>query len=883
MVEQESLILNIYDNSTDLRPQNSIDAHNSWNPMSRILNSTELTGSNGTSLKRPYDGSTMTNNVNRLPSISTVASPRASSEGIHYLPPESDQVKRQRIEALQMSQHAGPPSGGHNHMQGSGMLTQPTSPNATVMKYPLRINNSMVLHRPGQIMFAEPAFHTRNAFYPINYCLLRLFQSLQDPTRQGYWRCEVLYHPGCPVFRITEDSAPANSFSSRDIDQVVADLRLTFQKIGLTFQPPGAWSGLYFFGLSNPVVISILETLPGADRFPDYSRSTNDNILALPPPHPSLSIPVIPNLPLPSNPQNVTMSSNQANVQNMQNTQQRKPQQKQPTLVTSPQPMPPQRKGRQPTTPTQRASVATVSNPIPPVSPSASSPNQSGTLMIPKHIKEQIKIHRATPVLPKDYPDHMIFVETKITDRMYHVAAIYSLKELLASSFLNDNPQVVQRFWEVLKRCFVLLSMDDVAFHPKRIMDMLDTALRRIDVWSETQLAEINKQRQIANYAINTRSQMQRQQTQPMQQPQPTQQPQPIQQPQQNGRSPAMEPTQSKGNAGGAIALTSDALSFCKKMKDESSMNDSTVERITHLVPDQPFRGPEKIFFFDLDAKSLEHIQMGHLPSSPSPGDNEQIMTVSLQMFNANNVQSHGQKPIYLINVNGIVIPPKYQYREAYHINKFCRVGRNFVKITNAPQTTDHPVYIISVILRRYFPVNHLLRSVIKSPKPSTTSIINAIKASFNVDSEVEQISLPLSLRCPITRDRMILAGRSTLCRHVQPFCLLSFLRYSVKMPRNKWICPVCHTGLPFNTLYVDEYVQNILNGLKSKGREEVEQVSVDREGVWATPEKKTEEERVVDLSMFGDDIVDVIESTWLEYQQDIMISVTEDPVQSQQ
>lgn len=138
-----------------------------------------------------------------------------------------------------MSQHAGPPSGGHNHMQGSGMLTQPTSPNATVMKYPLRINNSMVLHRPGQIMFAEPAFHTRNAFYPINYCLLRLFQceststaklrcpALQDPTRQGYWRCEVLYHPGCPVFRITEDSAPANSFSSRDIDQVVADLRLS--------------------------------------------------------------------------------------------------------------------------------------------------------------------------------------------------------------------------------------------------------------------------------------------------------------------------------------------------------------------------------------------------------------------------------------------------------------------------------------------------------------------------------------------------------------------------------------------------------------------------------------------------------------------------------
>ena len=48
-------------------------------------------------------------------------------------------------------------------------------------------------------------------------------------------------------------------------------------------------------------------------------------------------------------------------------------------------------------------------------------------------------------------------------------------------------------------------------------------------------------------------------------------------------------------------------------------------------------------------------------------------------------------------------------------------------------------------------------------------------------------------------------------------------------MPRNKWICPICHTALPFKTLYIDDYVTDILQKTAECGREDLETVAIDR------------------------------------------------------
>jgi E3 SUMO-protein ligase PIAS1 len=84
-----------------------------------------------------------------------------------------------------------------------------------------------------------------------------------------------------------------------------------------------------------------------------------------------------------------------------------------------------------------------------------------------------------------------------------------------------------------------------------------------------------------------------------------------------------------------------------------------------------------------------------------------------------------------------------------------------------------------------------------------------------------------MSLKDPISTMRISLPCRSNVCSHNQCFDGSYFLQLQEQAPT--WACPVCSKTLSYQSLCVDNYVQDILLNTSSS----VEQVTIETDGKW--------------------------------------------------
>lgn len=84
-----------------------------------------------------------------------------------------------------------------------------------------------------------------------------------------------------------------------------------------------------------------------------------------------------------------------------------------------------------------------------------------------------------------------------------------------------------------------------------------------------------------------------------------------------------------------------------------------------------------------------------------------------------------------------------------------------------------------------------------------------------------------MSLKDPISTMRMSLPCRSTVCTHNQCFDGSYFLQLQEQAPT--WTCPVCNKSIVYESLNVDQYVQDILQKTNSS----TEQVTIEPDGSW--------------------------------------------------
>ena len=93
-------------------------------------------------------------------------------------------------------------------------------------------------------------------------------------------------------------------------------------------------------------------------------------------------------------------------------------------------------------------------------------------------------------------------------------------------------------------------------------------------------------------------------------------------------------------------------------------------------------------------------------------------------------------------------------------------------------------------------------------------------------DPDIIATSAVMSLKCPISTSRISWPCRSTVCQHNQCFDAYNFLQMQEQAPT--WTCPICSKTVSYQTLAMDQYVQEILQ------KTSAEQVTVEPTGGWS-------------------------------------------------
>ncbi|CAD0091666.1 unnamed protein product, partial [Aureobasidium vineae] len=94
-------------------------------------------------------------------------------------------------------------------------------------------------------------------------------------------------------------------------------------------------------------------------------------------------------------------------------------------------------------------------------------------------------------------------------------------------------------------------------------------------------------------------------------------------------------------------------------------------------------------------------------------------------------------------------------------------------------------------------------------------------------DPDIVTTSTVMSLKDPISTMRINIPCRSNVCSHNQCFDGSFFLQLQEQAPT--WTCPVCNKTLSYQSLCVDNYVQDILQNTSSS----VDQVTIEPDGQW--------------------------------------------------
>ncbi|KAI8966869.1 zf-MIZ-domain-containing protein [Daldinia sp. FL1419] len=157
----------------------------------------------------------------------------------------------------------------------------------------------------------------------------------------------------------------------------------------------------------------------------------------------------------------------------------------------------------------------------------------------------------------------------------------------------------------------------------------------------------------------------------------------------------------------------------------------------------------------------------------------------------------------------------------------------NKVEFTYALTTKK---FYLALYVCKTHPIDELVTRI-KAKKISKDSVIREISKKAN-DPDVVATSQNLSLKCPLSYARLKVPCRGMTCNHIQCFDANSFMQLQEQGPT--WSCPVCSKSAPFETLAIDEYVQEVLENTPDS----CEQVTIEPDGQWRIKSEEPEPTR---------------------------------------
>lgn len=149
---------------------------------------------------------------------------------------------------------------------------------------------SLIFLSVGQLLPHQLAnFHTPNYIYPVGYKIVRFYWSMRRPNKRCRYVCSIHDVSGRPEFRVLVQEPLQEDVELRDatpravwsrILEPLAELRRTTHSVQLF---PRYVSGEDLFGLTEPAVVRVLESLPGIETLTDYRFKYGRNpLLELP-------------------------------------------------------------------------------------------------------------------------------------------------------------------------------------------------------------------------------------------------------------------------------------------------------------------------------------------------------------------------------------------------------------------------------------------------------------------------------------------------------------------------------------------------------------------------------------------------------------------------
>lgn len=149
---------------------------------------------------------------------------------------------------------------------------------------------SLILQNVGQLLPHQlQNFHSSNYIYPIGYQIVRFFWSMRHPNKRCRYVCYIAELAGRPEFRIiikepNEEEQHLKGPTASDVwQQVLVAIEKLRRKNHLIRVFPKYFSGEDLFGLTEPAVVRILESLPGVETLSDYRFKYGRNpLLELP-------------------------------------------------------------------------------------------------------------------------------------------------------------------------------------------------------------------------------------------------------------------------------------------------------------------------------------------------------------------------------------------------------------------------------------------------------------------------------------------------------------------------------------------------------------------------------------------------------------------------
>ncbi|KAK1149955.1 E3 SUMO-protein ligase pli1, partial [Aspergillus melleus] len=152
----------------------------------------------------------------------------------------------------------------------------------------------------------------------------------------------------------------------------------------------------------------------------------------------------------------------------------------------------------------------------------------------------------------------------------------------------------------------------------------------------------------------------------------------------------------------------------------------------------------------------------------------------------------------------------------------------NNVVMTYALTQKSQKFYVRINLVQRH-PVEELVAELKLRKTISKEQVLREMKNRAD-DTDIVATSTVMSLKCPLSTLRIEVPCRSLKCTHNQCFDASSFLQLQEQAPT--WSCPVCSKATSFESLQIDQYVDDILHSTSR----DIEQIVIEPDGTWSGP-----------------------------------------------